>query len=325
MTAPRGRAAWACALALLLAPGCRSEPAADVRPADLRALEARRDELRGQLARALAADARLQAAPRTDVLIGVPAAFTGALARELTRGFLSQVEIRLRGLRLHKQDHVDVKALVATLRAGSYDVDVQVHEVTALLRPGEPRVEFDGARVKLRLPVRLAEGRGRARVDFRWDSQGVGKVVCEDFDVSQEVSAGVTPRTYELSGAFTLEVEDGALVARPDFPERLLKVNVEPAAETWEAVERVVQERTWKCEKALGAVDVPKLLRGLLAKGFDVRLPRRLFKPVRLPAAFEQSLAIEGRTYDLLARPADLALGPGMLWYGAALELRPRR
>lgn len=322
---PRGRAAWACVFVLLGAASCRRDPSPAAQPVDLGALEARRDDLRAQLARALAADARLAAAPRTDVLIGVPAAFTGAVARELTRGFLSQVEIRLRGLRLHKQDHVDVKALVATLRAGSYDVDVQIHEVTALLRPGEPRLSFDGPRVALHLPVRLAEGRGRARVDFSWDSQGVGKVVCEDFDVSQELSAGVTPRTYELRGAFTLAVDDGALVARPDFPELLLKVNVEPSAATWETVERVVRERTWKCEKALHAVDVPKLLRGLLAKGFDVRLPRKLFQPVRLPAAFEQSLTIEGKTYDLAARPADLALGPGMLWYGAALELRPRR
>lgn len=312
------------ALGLLGLLGCVRAPAPSAPPVDVAALEQRRDELRQQLARALAQDQRLAAAPRADVLIGVPDAFTAALARELTRGFLSQVEIRLRDLRIRKQDEVNVKALF-TLRAGSYDVDLRIHEVTALLRPGEPQLRFEGKRIGLRLPVQLTEGRGRATVDFAWDSQGVGKAVCEDFQVQQAVSAGVAPRTYELRGALALEVEGGALVARPEFPELALRVNVEPSAETWQAVERVIRERTWKCEKALGAVDVPKLLRGMLAKGFDVRLPRKLFRPVRLPAGFEQSLAIEGKTYALAAKPVDLTLGSGMLWYGAALDLRPQK
>lgn len=314
-------------LALVAWIGCRR--AAHVEPvqpaAEVAALEARRGELRERLARALRADQRLAAAPAADVLIGMPAAFSAALARELTSGFLAQVEIHLRDLRVRKQDEVKVKALVATVRAGSYVVDATVHEVRALLRPGEPKLSFKGNRIELALPVRLADGRGRATVDFTWDSQGMGKAVCEDFHVTQAVSAGVTPRTYEMRGAFVLEVEGGALVARPEFGDVTLRVNVEPTAETWQALERVIQERSWKCEKALGLVDVPKLLRGMLAKGFDVRLPRKLFRPVRLPAAFDQTLVLEGKSYALSARPVDLTLAPGLLWYGADLELRATR
>lgn len=300
---------------------CGRSPAPPAPEAELAALEARRDALRAQLEQARAADPRLAAAPASDVLVGMPQAFTTTLVRQLIRSLLAQVEIRLHDLHVHKQDDVQLKALLS-FSPGRYTVDVAVHEVRALLRPGEPQLEFKGERVELTLPVTLAEGQGRATIDFDWDSRGLGRVACDDFRVTQEVSGRVRPRTYTLAGAFALKVEDGFLVAQPDFPELALRIEVEPSRETWESVERLLDERSWRCEKALDAVDVPKLLRGLLARGFSVRVPRKLFRPVRLPAGFEQTLSFEGRTYELRAQPVDLRLDAGMLWYGAALDVQ---
>lgn len=289
--------------------------------AELTALEARRDALRARLEQVLAAEPRLSAAPAGDVLVGMPQAFTTRLVGELTHALLSQVELRLRDLRAHKRDDVQVKSLLS-FSPGRYVLDVRVHEVRALLRPGAPRLRFNGARIEMSLPVTLAEGEGRATLDFDWDSRGVGSVVCEDFHVTQEVSGRVKPRTYTLEGAFTLKVEDGALVAQPVFRELRLHVEVEPSEATWQGVARALDERSWKCEKALGAVDVPKVLRGVLARGFDVSVPARLIRPVRLPAAFEQTLRLEGRTYELRAQPVDLSLHAGILWYGAGLAVQ---
>ncbi len=289
---------------------------------DLATLERTRDELRVRLTRARAADPRLAQAPDADVLIGMPVAFTSALARQLTQGLLDQVQIALRDIRVQKEGVVRTKVLMTTIQPGHYALDLTLHEATAVLKPGPPRVDFQGKRLGVSVPVTVTQGQGRATAKFAWDSRGLGKVVCEDFNLTQPVAARVVPRTYDVKGAFLLSVEGGALVARPDFPDIVLRVGVEPTEETWKAVGEAIEKRSWMCQAVLKKVDVPKLLKDWLALGFAVPIPRSLFKPIRLPAAVQQSVTFEGKAYALGVRFFDLRLTPYILWYGANVDVR---
>lgn len=289
---------------------------------DLTVLERRRDELRGQLARARAADPLVARAPAADVLIGMPVAFTAGLVRQLTLALVGQVRIALRDLEVHKEGSVAAKTFLGTIRPGHYRVDLTLHEAKALLKPGAARVDFRGEKLGVNVPVTVAEGEGRATVRFDWDSRGLGSVVCEDFKMKQTVTARVVPRTYEVKGAFALSVEGGALVAKPDFSGLSVRVGVAPTEETWKAIEKAIEERSWKCEAVIKKVNVPKLLGERLAEGFEVKIPQKIFKPVRLPAAVQQSIALEGRSVALGVRLIDLRFAPEILWYGADVEVR---
>jgi hypothetical protein len=292
------------------------------REIDLTTLERRRDALRARLAKACARDPRLARAPEADLIVGMPLSLTSRILRHITQGFLGQVEIVLRDLEVHKEGVVRAKTMMGTLRPGRFRLDLTLHEARALLEPGPPRAELTGSRLAVSLPVTVARGDGRATVTLDWDSQGLSRVACEDFRIQERVEGQVVRRTSQVKGTFLLSVEDGALVAEPDFPDARLGLSVEPSASTWRSVENAIEKRSWKCEKALEWVNVPKLLRGLLERGFEVKVPRKVFKPLRLPVGLQRSLVFEQKRYDLDLKLLDLRVTPDILWYGAGVQLK---
>ena len=98
----------------------------------------------------------------------------------------------------------------------------------------------------------------------------------------------VVPRTYPVSGSFTLELVDGTLVATPSFPDLEVNLQVEPSPETWKALDRVLAQRSLQCRAALKLADVPALLRRRLDRGFTVKVPPKVFAPFRLPAGLRR-------------------------------------
>jgi hypothetical protein len=289
---------------------------------ELAALERRRDELRERLSRARAADPRIARAPEGDVLVGMPVAFAAELVRQATRGLLGEVEITLRNLKVHKVGSVKAKTRLGTIQPGRYTLDLTIHEARVLLEPGMPEVDFRGGRVGIALPVTAARGQGHGTLKFGWDSQGLGRLACDDFQVTLRVAARAVPRTYPVKGAFDLSVEDGALVATPDFPDVAARVGFEPSEQTWRAFERVIEKRSWRCRALVKKLDLRELLGDLFERGFVVRVPPRIFRRARLRAAVQQSLTFSGRTYAVGARLLDVRLTPDILWYGAAIDVR---
>ena len=307
-------------LVLVLVSGCSRGPA-EVKKADLTSLEKTRDELRSRLAEKLAADPRIASAPDADVVIGMPVEFASGLVKNVTAGFFNRVEIALRDITIHAADDVETKSkLFGTIKPGRFTLDMTLQEARAVLLPGTPKVDFKGERLKLYLPVTLAKGEGRAAINFFWDSRGLGSVVCEDFTLLETVSGRVQPAVYPVTGAFRLAVDGEGLVASPEFPDLIVHLVVEPSEETWQRVDKAIDARRWTCEKVLERVKVPKVLETLLLKGFDVRVPRSIFKPIRLPAAFQESVTFEGKTYHLGTRPLALRVTPEILWYGADVQ-----
>jgi hypothetical protein len=287
------------------------------------ALERARDELRARLLELSAKDPVVASAPDTAILLGVPRAVATDLLGQVTTRLLGQVRIELRDVKVHKAGLVKVKTPLGRMTPGSYRVDLRIHEVSGVIEPGAPKLEFRGERVGVALPVRVARGQGRATLRFRWDSRGVSGAACGDFRVRIPVSGRVVPRTYPVSGSFALELVDGTLVATPSFPDLKLRLQVEPDAETWKVVGRVLSERSLGCRAALKLVDVPQLLRRLLDRGLTVKVPPRVFRPLRLPVGLRREVRLGGRTHLVGMTPHELSLTPHVVWLGADLKDEP--
>ncbi len=289
------------------------------------ALERQRREVRRlseRLERRLREQARLRDSAGESVLVGVPAGVAERLAGEALAGLGSGIKVTLRDLRFRKADEVQARLLLGKRTVGRFALSVHVHEVGAVLRPGRPRLRFGDGRVRVALPVAIEDGAGRARLRFRWDGRGMAGAVCGDVDITREVTAGVPRRTHTLEGTVRIRVDDSSLVAEPEFGDVVLELPIEPSAEAWGHVERLIASRGALCRAALGRADVPQKIRGVLARGVKVTLPRRLLeRSLRLPLEVDRELPLPGRALRVEARPADLVLTPARIWYGVRVEL----
>jgi hypothetical protein len=266
-------------------------------------LEATRDALRSRLATLRTRDPVVASAPAGDLLIGVPEAAFGEL-------------------RLQKAGTARVGTPFGRKTAGAYRLDAQVHEVEGTLEPGPPEARFSGRRIDVAVPMRLARGKGRATLRFRWESKGMAGAVCGDLQARIPVEGTLVPQTYPVKGSFALDLADGGLVAVPSFPDLEMRLVVEPGPSTWQALDRFIAQRSWRCRAALGIVDVPGLVRRLLQKGLPVKIPSQFFKQLRLPASAARQVTLEGRTYRLEVAPRELAVGPRLVWYAADVSTR---
>jgi hypothetical protein len=289
-------------------------------------LEDRREALRLRLAGLRAVGDPLAGAPQTRIVLGVRSEYAGEVVRAVTTQLLDRVVLNLSGIRVRRQGEVQAKLLVARVKAGTWHLDLTIQRIRAVLRPGEPRMDFGGGsdRVGVEFPVRVEEGEGRAQLRFRWDSAGVANLACRDFEVQQRVDGRVVPSEYQLRGEFVISADGDAIAVRPEFTERTIQVRVEPSPATWRGVRAALesQDSFWRCGIALKPEEIEEKLRELVGRGFDVRLPDSLFRPIRLPAAVSGGLRVGTRDVELSVTPVALSLTSKMLWYGADLEMR---
>jgi len=292
--------------------------------AELAGLRARRDALQERLRTAVIASGEksIGQAPQAGLMIGIPTSFTRSIIDQVVTGVFQELTLTLKNLKVHKEGSVKVKMLVRKKELGAYVLDVQIHEVQGILRPGKPEVAFSKNRVALKLPVRLAEGRGTADIRLRWDSKGLAaNAVCGDVDVTKPVNGGVIPQDYELAGAFHIAASGEKITLTPDFPELVVKIIVDPSEQAWAAVDEVVKEQRAGCEMALDKVDIRTQLAKIVGRGFNVKIPPKLIKPVRLPAGVNQSLEVQGLRLDLKLKPTGVLVAGDRLWYGADLTV----
>lgn len=254
--------------------------------------------------------------PQGGLVIGVPASFTRSLVEQLVTGLLAEVRLDLADLEFKKSDEVRGKVLFGMRTFGRYDLEIRVGSVRGLLRPGAPTLGFGRQRIAVTVPVRLAEGAGRAQVRLKWDSKGLANAVCGDFDISRELTASVRPANYRLAGAFEVAADSGAIVLTPRFADLKVRLHVEPTPEAWAAVEDLLRERRALCRAALSRVDVREKLEQVVRAGFEVRVPAKLVQPIRIPAGVQQSLSVQGMDVSLQIVPAALSVGDERLWYG---------
>jgi hypothetical protein len=291
--------------------------------ARLEALRTQRDELRQKLQAAVVAhgEKSLADAPRGGLMIGIPTSFTTSILAQVVTGLFGETTLTLRNLKVHKEGAVKAKVLLRKQTVGEYVLDVQIHRVQGLLRPSTPKLAFGTNKVDLTLPVRLAEGEGEADLRLKWDSKGVANMVCGDVDVTHAITGGVVPKDYELSGSFRISAAGNTIVLHPRFPDLAVRIFVDPSEQAWAVVDTVVKGRPKGCEIALQKVDIKEKLGGILGKGFNVKIPQKIFKPIRLPAGVSQSLEVQGIRLALEVKPTAVLVASDRLWYGADVSV----
>jgi hypothetical protein len=213
-----------------------------------------------------------------------------------------------------------VKALVAKRTVGEYVLDVAIHDVMGVLKPGTPVLAFGTDRIGLRLPVSIAGGSGNASVHLAWDSKGLAaNAICGDTDVTKAVSGSVVPADYLVEGGFGITASGDSVTLRPDFGELKVKITVEASEAAWKAVDEVIQAQGGACRSALEKIDLKAVLARLVGRGFNVKIPPKIFKPIRLPAGVRSSLKLQGVDLALHVKATGLTVTPDRIWYGANL------
>lgn len=276
------------------------------------ALDTERTALRARLDELASRDPQLEGMPETPVRLAVPTSLARDLVERVVAGVADQVTLELRNIRVRK--HGTVRRVVTL---GTYDVTATVSRVEARLKAGIPRLTFGGNRVAMTLPLALSSGSGRATLDFVWDGRSIGGAVCGDMHVTQEVTGSVVPRTYTLNGALELSATEREILVQPRLPRLRVRINVDPAAASWAAARKVLDDKRGLCGFVLDRVDVMGFVERLIARGFDVRLPTEKVKPMALPVAVENTLLVRGERVALGIRIGELKITEHAIWLGA--------
>lgn len=281
--------------------------------------------LRARLDTLLAADAVVSKAMRApgDVVVAVRAEFARAVVHELTRRYFDRVVVDLRDLDVSKQGSLRKKTPIGRMRVGEWAVDMRVHQVKGVLRAGRPRVRFGADNeVELEFPLHLEQGQGRATLDFAYDSKGLANLVCRDFQATQSVAGAVIPEDYPVAGSFRLRTAPSSLTAKPDFTQTFrVRLDLDPGS--WAAVRARLQkeDRLGRCGLALDPDKALAELRALAGRGFDVKLPRQLFRTVVLPAQGSQTVQVEQQQVHVAVHQNTLRLGEDLVWYSAQVDV----
>jgi hypothetical protein len=307
-----------CGLALLAAGACRRRDAASPErlQADIQALERERDTLKSRLGEHVANDPRIAGLPGNGVRVGVPTPLARTLITRVLDGFVDSVTLKLKGLKVHKAGTIK-----KVLPIGEYVLDVSIDEVTGHLKPGDAQITFGGNRVGVALPVRVASGTGDATIDFTWDGKNISGALCGDMKIRQVVSGTVKPDSYPVSGTLLLTATERQILAGPKFPVVKVNLKVEPSAESWAAVQKILDDKGGVCGFVLDKVKIPGVLEDLIGKGFDVRLPTEKIKPLAVPVGIAPTLTVRGEPVTIAVKLGTLAITEHMIWLGADVAL----
>ncbi len=265
----------------------------------------------------------LAEAPPGDLMIGVPTSFLRSIVEQVVTGVFGQTTLTLENITARKAGEVKARLLIARRTMGAYVLEVNVHRVQATLEAGAPALVFERDAVALTLPVRLARGEGAAEVRFQWKSRGIADVVCDDFDVTRTITAGVVPEDYALAGRFAIAAAGETIILRPEFPDLAARIAVRPSADAWKTIDAVIRDRPRGCEMALDAMDVESRLEEILGRGFQVRVPQNIFKPIALPAGVSRSFRVQDVEIALRVKPTSVLVASDRIWYGADVSVGP--
>jgi hypothetical protein len=261
-------------------------------------------------------DPRMTGMPETPVRVGVPTTLARDLIQRVVAGFVDQVTLELKNLKVKKRG--TVKKVVTI---GQYDLQVTVNRVSGKLKTGQPDVTFGGNKVTLALPVTVVSGSGSATIHFKWDGKNVAGATCGDLEVTHEVSGGVRPATYPVRGGLVLTATPKDILAEPRFP--LIKVNlkVKPSEESWGAVQKILDEKTGICGYVVDKVNVLGIVQKLVDKGFNVRLPTEKIRPMAVPVGIEPTMDVRGQPVALGIKLGELAITESVIWLGAKVSV----
>lgn len=284
-----------------------------------------RDSLRTRVYEAALSSDLLDGQPDGDVLIGLPTPFVDGVVRNVVTGWFDDVELRLPQMNLRKTGEVRAKlGIFGRRRVGEYTLRVRLDDVRGRLQPGVPDLTFGGDVIGIAVPVRVAGGTGIAHVRAEWESRGVAGPVCGDMSVERDVTGQVMARTYMARGRIVLSAVDGTILADPDFPGLAIRLFIEPSDRSVAALDSLLESRGGLCGFAIGKSRANERILALVGRGFNVKIPQRFFRPIRLPIAVETALPLENRQLALQVTPRQLIVQPSTVWISANVTLGAR-
>ena len=304
-------------------------PAPDSSPdARMHTLQQQHQARHQYLEELLSRDPLLAEAARTpgDMVLAMRAGFVRQVIEEIAARYFDRVAIELEALDVHEEGTVRKDTPLGHRRVGDWTVAMRIHRVAGVLRAGRPRLRFDGDnRVALTFPAHLEGGTGSASLDFKWDSRGLANLVCRDFRIEQELDGTVVPEEYPVRGTFVLKAVGQSLTAQPSFTDTFrVKLDLSPAS--WAAVRAQLeaQDTLTRCGAGMDPDQVLAELSDLATfKGFDVKIPRRLFREITLPAEVAQSVNVDEHQVRIALEDSALHVTSQALWYRASVGVRP--
>lgn len=279
-------------------------------------LEAERVTLRQRLEELIVKDPRLQGMPDTPVRVAVPTSLAGDLIQRVLVGVADQVTLELRNLRVRKRGTV---RRVITL--GDYDLRVNIDRVVGTLSAGTPKITFGGNEVGLAMPLDVVAGTGSATITFDWDGRNVSGAVCGDMTVTQVVNGAVRPRSYPVAARLRLTATATEIMAQPQFPTIRLNLGVVPSDASWAAAQKILDDKRGLCGFVLDRVDIMGMVKRLVDRGFNVRLPTERVKAVAMPVGIEPTMTVRGAPVALGITVGGLAITEHAIWLGAHVSV----
>ncbi len=248
----------------------------------------------------------------------IPPAVFEDVVRRVAAHYLDRVDVLLDGVKVEKSGEIHKDTFLGKIHAGDWNAFIWFPHIRGALRAGVPRVRLPGGnRVLVEMPVHLERGSGTAQVHFKWDSRSIVNIFCRDFEVTQEVKGTIEHRDYPVTGRFTMAAEPDDLRALPSFDDRF-RIHPVLSAASWAAIRAALeaQNTVERCGMGLHPDNVVAQLDARVKEGFVVKLPRKLFRPVRLPTRLTPTVDVQDREVDVELTQSRLEAGPDGVWYG---------
>ncbi len=291
--------------------------------ARIAALKTERTRLREELRSALSEDAKLEGAPRGDVLIGLPSRLVESIVAEAVEGPLRNVRLTLNDVvTLKRSDQIRTKTFLGQMTLGRYTLTVDVKQVRAVMKPGTAALTFGGNRIGIDLPVSIEAGDVKAHLSFKWDGKKLAGVVCGDLSVERDLRVSVPPVRVRVRGRFDVEAAGEQLLVKPRLSPVDAVFKVEPPKDAWDFLDTLIRSRNAACEAAIRKADVAGKVKELAGRTFTVRLPTDFVRPMTLPAAFRDTFDVRGRRAGLAITPVGVSITKTRIWYGANFAVK---
>ena len=303
--------------------GEREDPVAVQR--EITTLTRTRDSLRSLVYFAAESNELLQGRPPGDILVALPTPFIDAIVRNVVLGWFHDVELHLPRMRVRNAGEITARLGILGHRTiGSYDLEVTLDGVHGRLQPGIPTLAFGGDTIHVIVPVRIAGGTGVAHVKASWKSKGLAHPVCGEMEAERDVTGQVRAANYFARGRLVLSAVDGRVLAAPAFPDLAVRLFIDPARSSINALDSLLATKRGLCKFAIGKARASERIQEIVGHGFNVHIPQRFFRPIQLPVAVQTSVPMADRDVSLKVAPSGLAVTKSVVWIGANVSLVQR-
>jgi hypothetical protein len=158
---------------------------------------------------------------------------------------------------------------------------------------------------------------------LEWDSASLANVVCRDFELQRDLEGRTVEQVHTLSGTLRVSQRPDSVVLHPQIADEFVTLKVDLSPRSWADVEQALrtQDTFTRCGLVLDPENVVRQLRGLAARGFRVRLPGVMSRPLQLPVAIGHQALIEGRPVTVSVRTRSFEATPRLVWSRAAVGI----